>query len=256
VNIAMGAPEYLLLAVTAFAASAINSMVGGGTLLTFGVLTALGYPPVVANGTSTTGVSLGSFASAWAYRSELRGRRLKAAIITTIVMSMVGAALVVSLPSWVFSAVVPWLILLAVALVAVQPIVERFVRTSAEHVRERGVRVHRDLPIWTGLVGLYGGYFGAGQGVMYMAALGLRYDGRTQHANAAKNLLSASANVAAGAVFIIGGAFAPWAALAIAIGGIAGGYGGARIARRLSDTVLRIIVIAVGLGAAALVVLS
>lgn len=245
--------EFVILALTAFAASGINSMVGGGTLLTFGVLTALGFPPIVANGTSTTGVSLGSFASAWAYRSELRGRVLKGAIASTVVMSVVGAALVVTLPSWVFSAVVPWLILLAVALVAAQPILDRFVRS---HESSDDIPVHRDLPVWTGLVGLYGGYFGAGQGVMYMAALGLRYDSRTQHANAAKNLLSASANITAGIVFIIAGAFAPLAALAIAIGGVAGGYGGARIARRLSDVVLRIIVVAVGLAAAALVVFT
>lgn len=243
--------EYLLLAAVAFAASGINSMVGGGTLLTFGTLTALGYPPVVANGTSTTGVSLGSFASAWAYRRELQGRRLWTAIIATVVMSSIGASLVVVLPPAVFAVVVPWLILIAVALIALQPVLARLVRSAGP-----GVTVHRDLPLWTGLVGLYGGYFGAGQGVMYMAALGLRYDGRTQHANAAKNLLSASANVAAGLVFIVGGAFAPLAALAIAIGGIAGGYGGARLARRLSDVVLRVIVVLVGLGAAALVILT
>lgn len=243
--------DYLILAVVAFAASGINSMVGGGTLLTFGTLTALGYPPVVANGTSTTGVSIGSFASAWAYRRELSGRNLRLAILTTVAMSMAGALLVVALPPWVFSAVVPWLILLAVALVAVQPLLDRMVKS--EQPQERP---HRDLPLWTGLVGLYGGYFGAGQGVMYMAALGLRYDGRAQHANAAKNLLSASANVAAGIVFIVGGAFAPLAALAIAIGGVAGGYAGARIARRLPDLVLRIIVILVGIGAAALVILT
>lgn len=247
----IGMAQYLLLAITAFVASAVNSMVGGGTLLTFGVLTALGYPPVVANGTSTTGVSLGSFASAWAYRSELKGRQLKSAIIATVLMSVVGAMLVVAVPAWVFSLVVPWLILLAVAMVAVQPLVERLVKSSSDQIKS-----HRDLPFWTGLVGLYGGYFGAGQGVMYMAVLGLRYDGRAQHANAAKNLLSASANVAAGIVFIVAGAFAPLAALAIAVGGIAGGYGGARVARRLSDVVLRIIVVAVGLGAAALVVLT
>lgn len=243
--------EYLLLAAVAFAASGINSMVGGGTLLTFGTLTALGYPPVVANGTSTTGVSIGSFASAWAYRRELRGRRLRGAILATVLMSMLGASLVVVLPASVFAVVVPWLILVAVALIALQPLVARFVSAAGE-----GTTAHRDLPLWTGLVGLYGGYFGAGQGVMYMAALGLRYDGRTQHANAAKNLLSASANVAAGVVFIIGGAFAPLAALAIAIGGVAGGYGGARLARRLPDVVLRIIVILVGIGAAALVILT
>lgn len=245
--------ELALLAAVAFVASAVNGVVGGGTLLTFGALTALGVPPVIANGTSTTGVSLGSFASAWAYRHELRGRRLRPAIAATVAMAAVGATLVIALPDEVFAAVVPWLILSAVGLVALQPVVTR---SLAARQRAGSAAQARDLPVWTGLIGAYGGYFGAGQGVMYMAALGLRYDTRPQHANAAKNLLSASANLTAGLVFIAGSAIAPAYAAAIACGGIAGGYLGGRAARRLPDAGLRAFVIAVGIAAALLVALS
>lgn len=247
----MTGAEAALLAGVAFVASAVNGVVGGGTLLTFGALTALGVPPVIANGTSTTGVSLGSFASAWAYRRELRGRRLRLAIAATIVMAAVGATLVIALPDEVFASVVPWLILSAVALVALQPAITR---TLGD--RDGSAVQGSDLPLWTGLIGVYGGYFGAGQGVMYMAALGARYDTRPQHANAAKNLLSASANLTAGVVFIAGGAIAPAYAAAIAVGAITGGYLGGRVARRLPDVGLRAVVIAVGIGAALLTALS
>lgn len=233
----------VLVALAGAAGGAINAAAGAGTLVVFAALTSLGLPPVVANGTNTTGLFPGSFAAAWVYRRELvgRGRVLAVPLLATTAMSVVGASLVVLLPDRVFSTVVPWLILSATALVVLQPGISRLQVVADE------VRPHRDLPIWTGLVGVYGGYFGAGQGVMLMAILGLRYDANIQHANAAKNLLAATANATAAAVFLVAGRVDLLAALVVAIGALTGGYVGGRWTRRLPPWALRAIVVAVGL---------
>ena len=239
-----------LLVLAGFAGGAINAAVGSGTLLVYPVLLAAGIPPVAANGTNTTGLSLGSFFAAWAYRQELadRLRILARPLIATIIGATVGATLVVAVPERVFTSVVPWLVALATVLVGVQPLVSRW---AAEH-REPGKHV---LWPWTGAVGVYGGYFGAAQGVMLMAILGVLYDPSTQRANGAKNLLSASANAMAAVVFALSGAIVWLAALAVAVGSIPGGYVGGRLARRLPNPVLRGMVVAIGIGATLYLVL-
>jgi uncharacterized membrane protein YfcA len=233
-----------LLVAAGFAGGAINAAVGSGTLLVYPVLLAAGIPAISANGTNTTGLSPGSFSSAWAYREELRDRlRILAAPLTaTVIGAAIGAGLVVTMPEKVFTSVVPWLVGMATVLIAVQPLVARWAR---EH-REPGQHV---LWPWTGVVGTYGGYFGAGQGIMYMAVLGVLYDPSPQHSNGAKNLLAASANVTAAVVFALSGAVVWVAALAIAVGSIPGGYVGGRLARRLPAYALRALVVVIGIGA-------
>ena len=233
-----------LLALAGFAGGAINAAVGSGTLLVYPALLAAGIPPVAANGTNTTGLAPGSFFAAWAYRQELADRLkvLAKPLAATVVGSAVGALLVVALPERVFTSIVPWLVALATVLIAVQPLVSRWAkanRAPGEHV----------LWPWTGAVGVYGGYFGAAQGVMLMAVLGLRYDPSTQRANGANNLLAASANVSAAVVFALSGKVVWAAALAVAIGAIPGGYVGGRLARRLPNYALRAMVVAIGVGA-------
>ncbi len=169
-------------------------------------------------------------------------RVLRWPFLASIVGGAVGATLVVALPSRVFVALVPWLVATATVLVAVQPLISRIV---GEHHEDRP---RRAWP-WTGLVGVYGGYFGAAQGVMLMAVLGLVYDKDTQRANGAKNLCAGAANIAAATVFAIAGVVVWLAALAVAIGAIIGGYVGGRLARRLPRSVLRGMVVAVGVGA-------
>jgi uncharacterized membrane protein YfcA len=234
----------VLLAVAGFAGGFINAAVGAGTLIVYPALLAAGLTPVSANGTNTAGLSPGSFSSAWAYRAELRDRmaRLRRPIIATTIGAALGATLVVALPSRVFVAVVPWLVGLATVLVAVQPLVAR--RVS----QRRDRRPHRVWP-WTGAIGVYGGYFGAAQGVMLMAALGLVYDSDLQRANGAKNILAACANVTAAMVFALSGAVVWLAALAVALGSVPGGYVGGRLARRLPDVALRALVVLIGIGA-------
>ena len=233
-----------LLALAGFAGGAINAAVGAGTLLVYPVLLAAGIPPISANGTNTTGLSPGSFFAAWAYREELRDRLriLAAPLAATVGGAAIGAALVVLLPERVFTSVVPLLVCLATLLIALQPVVTRWAR---EHP-EPGQHV---LWPWTGAVGTYGGYFGAAQGVMYLAVLGVLYDPSPQRSNGAKNLLAASANVTAAVVFALSGAVVWLAALAIAVGSIPGGYVGGRLARRLPPAALRALAVAIGIGA-------
>ncbi len=241
--------EFLLVAMAGLAAAAINAVVGSGTLLTYPILLSVGLPPVVANGTNSVGLSVGGVASALGYRRELRPR-LRMLLVPTLLAMLggaVGAVLVVRLSERVFTMVVPWLILVAVLLVAFQPIIARYVQHRPHHL----LHAARDLPLWTTILGVYGGYFGAGQGVMYMAVLGLRYDEDVQQSNGAKNLLGSLANVAAAAVFIASGIMSWKFAIALWVGSIAGGYYGAALARRIPRNVLRLVIIGVGVYAAA-----
>jgi len=234
-----------------FLGAAINGVVGAGTLITFPALLAAGAPPVVANGTNTLGLSVGAWSSAFAYRNELSGRSwlIRPALIGSATGALFGALLVVVLPDTVFEIAVPWLILTATALVAVQPLVARRMRRQGSpRARSRG-----RLAVAIGASGIYGGYFGAGQGVVLMAVLGWLYDSSPQHSNAAKNLFAASANITAAVVFAVSGRVWWWAALVIGLAALVGGTIGARAARRLQPGALRITVVLVGLIATILV---
>ncbi len=246
--------QLLIVLVGGIAAGAINGVVGSGTLLTYPLLLSMGLPPVLANGTNTVGLSFGGVTAAAAYREELRPRMRMLAVPTLLAMvgGIIGALLVVRLPPEVFAAVVPWLIVSAVVLVAVQPAISR----RLQHLKPRPHHATRELPFWTTLVGIYAGYFGAGQGIMYMAILGLRYDDDIQQVNAAKNLFAPLGNIAAAFVFIWSGLLSWPFAFAIFAGSLVGAYYGARFARRIPTAVLRGIIIAVGLYAAGYLVLT
>ena len=250
-----------IVVIAGFIAGAINGVVGSGTLVTFSALLAVGVPPVAANGTNTTGLFPGSFASSYAYRSELRSRlhSLRWPIVATAIGACFGALLVVSLPEEVFATIVPWLIASATVMVAIGPLRTRITSRLAARRRataddsggvitpRRSESIHRRaLWPWTGVVGIYGGYFGAAQGVVLMAILTWIYDARVQYSNAAKNLFASIANMMAAFVFTAAG-YVVWpAALLLMASSTLGGYLGARWARRLPEVVLRGMVIAVG----------
>lgn len=240
----MDAATIMWLALAGFFGAAINSVVGAGTLITFPALLAAGAPPVIANGTNTMGLSVGSWSAVYAYRDELAGRSmiLRPAFIGSIFGAALGAVLVVALPETFFERAVPWLILAATTLVALQPLIARRVRERSPHSRPH----RRSLPVAIGASGVYGGYFGAGQGVVLMAVLGWLYDDSPQHANAAKNLFAASANITAAVVFAVSGRVWWWAALVLAGAALVGGTVGARAARRLRPGVLRALVVIIG----------
>ena len=244
----------MVLLVAGLAGGTINGIVGSGTLIVYPALLAIGLPPVVANGTNTTGLCFGSASSAWGYRRELAGRmrRLAPAVAATVVAATVGASLVIALPERVFVAVVPWLILFAALLVAIQPRVIRWLKSRRDSHEASPGR----LAAITSVVGIYGGYFGASQGVIYMSILGVFYDHDLQKSNGAKNLLAATANITAAVVFIAAGRVNWPAAIMVALGAIVGGLVGARVGRMLPTSAFRLIIVVVGIVGAVYVLVS
>lgn len=240
---------FLLVALAGFLGGTVNAVVGSGTLVVYPTLLAAGLSPIIANGSNTAGLSVGSFSSAYAYRRELVGRmrQLTVPLIVVVFAAACGASLVIVAPEQVFVKVVPWLILSAAVLVALQPLLTKYLRgRSGTGHRERPVA----LALATGATGVYGGYFGAGQGVVLMGILSAFYDADLQKSNGAKNLLAATANVTAAVVFALSGRVLWWAAIIVAIGAFFGGTAGAVVARKLPSNVLRGCVVAVGVIAA------
>ena len=231
-------------------AGAINTVVGSGTLVTFPVLLAVGYGPVTANVSNTLGLVPGSVSGAIGYRAELAGQRRRILTLATAstLGGITGAALLLTLPSEVFDAVVPVLIALALVLVVAQP---RLSRLLAE--RRRRDRPHGGPLLWSGVfgTGVYGGYFGAAQGIILLAITSIALPDDLQRLNAMKNVLAGLVNAVAAVVFVF---FAPVAwlpALLLAVGSLCGGVVGARIGRRLSPALLRGVIVVVGLAAIA-----
>ena len=231
------------------AAGTINTVVGSGTLVTFPTLLAFGVPPVVANVSNNIGLVPGSFSGAWGYRRELAGQRGRLVRLgsASLTGGVIGAVLLIALPASAFNAIVPALILLGVVLVLLQPMIARRVAARAES--RGGVPVHGAAWVWVlvMLTGVYGGYFGAAQGVLLMAVLGIGLQDSLQRLNGAKNVLAGLVNAVAAVIFIIV-AEVDWTIVAlIAAGAVVGGQIGATVGRRLPPLVLRMVIVAVGL---------
>jgi len=241
-------PECLLVLVAGAFAGTINTVVGSGTLVTFPVLLAVGYSPVVANVSNTLGLVPGSVSGAIGYREELAGQRTRVLTLgsASVLGGIVGAILLLSLPPDAFEAIVPVLIALALILVILQP---RLSRMLAER-RER-VRPHGGPLLWTGVfgTGIYGGYFGAAQGVILLALTGIAIPEDLQRLNALKNVLAALVNGVAAVIFIFFASVAWLPAVLLAVGSAAGGQLGAKVGRRLSPAVLRGLIVVVGIAA-------
>jgi uncharacterized membrane protein YfcA len=233
------------------AAGAINAVVGSGTLITFPVLLAFGYPPVTANVSNTVGLVPGSASGSYGYRRELAGQRGRALClgIGSALGGLTGAVLLLVLPASAFRAVVPAFIAVGVMLVLAQP---RLARIGRGRAAARNARTGR--PGTPGaltmsavyLAGVYGGYFGAAQGLLLIAVLGLALREDLQRINALKNVLAGLVNLVAGLTFIAVAHIAWDAAGLIAAGSIAGGQLGAHAGRRLPPVALRLLVVAVG----------
>jgi hypothetical protein len=225
-------------------AGTVNTIVGAGSLLTFPVLLALGYKPVLANVSNTVGLISGSVSGAVGYRRELSGqtRRILALMPAVLVGTVIGAILLLALPGSAFRRVVPILILFAVVLVLVQPSVAR--RRAEQGAR----REHPGALLQTGtfLTSIYGGYFGAAQGVVLLGLFGITLDDDMQRLNAAKNVVAASIN-AVGAIFFIVTTTIAWKVAGLLfVGSTVGGQIGAVVGRKLPPGVLRVIVAVVG----------
>ncbi|GGO68564.1 sulfite exporter TauE/SafE family protein [Nocardioides deserti] len=232
------------------AAGTINTVVGSGTLITFPTLLAFGVPPVTANVSNNIGLVPGSISGAIGYRRELVGQRTRVLRLASgsLLGGLLGAVLLLVLPAGAFERIVPVLIGLGVVLVVVQP---RVSRTVARRREARPVEGTRPDPWWiwptTALTGVYGGYFGAAQGVLLMGVLGIGVEESLQRLNAVKNILAATVNGVAGLLFVVV-ADVDWRIVAlIAVGAVIGGQIGATVGRRLPPAVLRAVIVVVGL---------
>jgi uncharacterized membrane protein YfcA len=228
-------------------AGTINTVVGSGTLITFPVLLAVGLPPVTANVSNTVGLFPGSFTGAYGYRRELAGQgdRIRRLGIAAALGGLVGAVLLLTLPAAAFKAIVPVLIVLALILVVLGPRLSQWTAKAEHH----GTRIGPWLTLAVFGTGIYGGYFGAAQGVILMGIFGLTMTESIQHQNGLKNVLAGLVNLVAAVVFICT-AHVDWAAAGlIAAGAVLGGLLGARIGRRLSPGALRAVIVVVGVSA-------
>jgi hypothetical protein len=241
----MDLAHILLLIVAGLVAGAVNALAGGGSLITFPSLIATGLPSVDANVTNSVAVFPGYVSSVLGSRADLagQGRRLRAILPTSLVGSAGGCALLLLTPARAFEVIVPFLVLAAAATLAFQERLRGLVgHPRALPPRRRAITLQ--VVIFVGAV--YGGYFGAALGVMYVAALALVLDETLNRINALKNALSAAVGLVTLVVFAI---FAPiqWgAALTLAPATIVGGYAGARLARRLPSRVLKILIVTFG----------
>jgi uncharacterized membrane protein YfcA len=244
----LSAANIALLAGAGFVAGAINAAAGGGSLVSFPALIAIGYSPLSANVTNNVAVSPGYVGGALGYRNELRGqrRRIVPLGIVSVVGSLIGVGLLLVSTQRAFETIVPFLILLACALIAAQPVITRWTDKRLQAGDRPGVGV---LTAQT-LVAVYGGYFSAALGVAVLAILGVFFEDTLQRLNALKALLQLLIGVVSALGFALL-AQVDWVAVAI-IGpaSVVGGEIGARLAQRVSDRVLRFGIVAYGVAAA------
>ena len=236
--------ESLAVLLAGVAAGAINVIVGSGTLITFPTLLAVGYPPVLANVSNTIGLVPGSVSGVIGYRRELVGQRSRLIRLGTasVLGGITGAVLLLQLPEAAFQAIVPVLIAVGCVLVVAQPWISRHV-SPRPHAPSHG-----SVTVWTlvYLAGVYGGYFGAAQGVLLIAIMGIGITETMQRINATKNVLTGSVNAVAAVVFIAVSDVAWQAAATIAVGAAIGGQLGSTVGRRLPSAVFRGFVALVG----------
>lgn len=240
--------ESIAVFLAGMAAGTINTVVGSGTLITFPTLLAFGVPPVTANVSNTVGLVPGSLSGAYGYRRELAGQRPRVWRLAgaSMIGGVAGAVLLLALPDGAFDTIVPVLIGLGVVLVILGPRISRWVAVRAES--RGGLPEHGVWWVWPAilLTGVYGGYFGAAQGVLLMAVMGIGISETMQRLNAVKNVLAAIVNAVAAVIFIVVADVDWYVAGVIAVGAVIGGQIGATVGRRLPPMVLRIVIVVVG----------
>lgn len=241
------APHLILAGLAALVAGAVNALAGGGTLLTFPALIALGVPAVAANVTNTVALCPGYIGGALAQRDDLRGqaRRLWRVVPAGLVGGVAGGWLLLATGERVFRELVPWLILAASLLLAVQGPVRAWLTRRLSG--DQGARLERAAWLPVGAAAVYGGYFGAGLSVIVLAALGLTTSDSLTRLNALKQTIALAVNVAAAMFFVFSGRVVWPLALVMALGALAGGALGGRLAGRIGPGTLRWTVVGIGL---------
>jgi uncharacterized membrane protein YfcA len=238
---------YILVGLAALAAGAVNALAGGGTLITFPMLTAVGLPAIAANVTNTVALSPGYLGATLAQANDLRGQKARLWLVVPAgaIGGIIGGVLLLNTGERLFRSLVPFLILLASALLAIQDPVRAWL---ARRAPQKGARATTEkwvvLPV--GLAAIYGGYFGAGLSVIVLAVLGITLEDTLTRLNALKQAVAFSANIAAAIFFLFSGKVVWSAALVMAVGAVIGGALGGRLAGRVKPSTLRWIVVTIG----------
>lgn len=244
-----------LVALAAAIGAMMNAVAGGGTLVTFPALIALGVPPITANATSTVALWPGTMTSLWGYRGELRGARRWAIAfaVPSFLGGIAGALLLLQTPERRFEQIVPWLILGATALFMSQPTLMRWLRAAApaRPLHDADGSLHPPAApflVYQFAVAVYGGYFGAGAGILMLAALGLMGLSNIHQMNGLKNWGGGVMNLVAVLIFAVSGVVDWRIALAMAAGATLGGVGGSLLAQRVGQAWVRRVIVVIGLG--------
>ena len=238
----------LLLFGSAIMAGMINSVAGGGTLVTFPALIWAGRPEIIANATSTFALVPGAWASAYGYRGEMAKvpRKFLYLLIPSVAGGVIGAVLLKLTPPAIFAALVPFLILFATVLFMIQGQVQRWLRSGAKAQGESTAKWMLGASVFQFLVAVYGGYFGAGIGILMLAVLGIMGLSDIHQMNGLKNIFGSMINGVAAVYFVFAGLIDWPSAVLMAAGSIVGGYGAAGIARRMGQKFVRRVVILIG----------
>lgn len=249
----MSLSQLALVALAGLGTGAVNALAGGGSLISFPVLLAMGVPPLSANVTNTIGLCPGYLGATLAQRHDLRGQaaRLLVLLPLAVACSVGGALLLLHTGEHVFDRAVPWLILGACMLLSAQQPLRTWLERRESRGAGAGVHVPLALPL-IGAANVYGGYFGAGASVIVLAALGLSYTDTLPRLNALKQALSLATNCAAALLFAVNGPVNWRVVPVLAAGALVGGAWGGRLGRRLSPQLLRSVVVLLGLIVAAI----
>ena len=237
----------LILLVSGLIAGVINSVAGGGTVFTFPILMFTGLPAIIANATNTIALQLGTMASFVSYRREFVTQKRWAWRFgpPSMIGGLLGAILMLNTGEVLFRHIVPFLILFATVLFTFQPVVSRFLQIEAKAVQKSGHALAAAI-FFQFCVGIYGGYFGAGIGILMLAALGMMVQGDIHEMNALKVLMSSLINGVAAIYFIANGSIVWASALLLGVGALLGGYTGPIMARKVGAKVVRGFVSCVG----------
>ena len=244
--------SYLIIAAGAFLAGGMNAMAGGGTFFSFPALLAIGVPPVMANASNSFALWPASLSSAWAYRREIKIHKKWAVtlIFVSLLGGLVGSLLLLSTSNAAFSKLIPWLLLVATTLFAFSAQISRLVAWGKTRSGTQGFTAHPHVSfggsVFQFFVAIYGGYFGAGLGILTLASLAIQGFEEIQELNALKNLTSAVNYTIAAATFVIAGAISWPHTLVMLVAALFGSQVGAALARRLPAKWLKRLVIFVG----------
>jgi uncharacterized protein len=237
----MQAPDLALAATAGLLGGAMNALAGGGTFTTMPALIALGLPSPIANATSNVALQPGAMSAAWSFRKDLEplgGIRVRTLAVITFIGALVGSVLLVITPTETFDIIIPWLLLIAFLAIA-------FGKTAADWLKSRVSIGAPTLMVTQGLLGLYGGYFGGGVGMMTTALYGLLAGVPPHRLMAPRTLMLATANLSAAIVFIAAGMVRWWICLPMLVGAVIGGWLGAHYGKKLSPRVIRLWTLAV-----------